>query len=300
MVERVARYRLSACPKQKPPRNAGAFSFTDRFRPGPRIFENPCVSAFESASSPPLTYFAIGENGIFTCRNRFSNENLFWKWPDHHDHLAAFHFGHAFDLADLFGVFRHPFQQFAAQILVRHFAATKAQGYLDLVAIAQKLDHVAHFDVIIMYIGIGAEFDFLNLDDLLLFARLALTFLLFIFELAEIHDLTNGRIGIGRDLDQVKPGLVGQFHAARRADNANIVSICSNKPNFGGRDASIDAWPRIALRRGVVWSAGYNKVPYSVCMHIGAEVKGRFARFQANSCVFGPGMVKVPLQTDRP
>jgi hypothetical protein len=58
-----------------------------------------------------------------------------------------------------------------------------------------------------MGVGVGAELDLLDLDRLLLLARFGFAFLLFVLELAEIHDLADRRIGVGRDLDQVEPGL---------------------------------------------------------------------------------------------
>jgi hypothetical protein len=48
-----------------------------------------------------------------------------------------------------------------------------------------------------------AHLDLLDLDDLLLLARLGGLFLLFVFELAVVHQLDHGRLGLGRDLDQV-------------------------------------------------------------------------------------------------
>ena len=57
---------------------------------------------------------------------------------NHHHHLAAFHFGLVLDL-DFIGQRITHFQQHGhAELLVRHFAPTEAQGDLDLVAFLEE------------------------------------------------------------------------------------------------------------------------------------------------------------------
>ena len=50
---------------------------------------------------------------------------LFSQWIDHHNHLAAFHFGNRIDLPKLFDINCNTFQQFTPKVQVGHFAATK-------------------------------------------------------------------------------------------------------------------------------------------------------------------------------
>ena len=186
---------------------------------------------------------------------------LLGKRANHHNHLTAFHLGHVFDLAMLFGVFRHPFKQFAAQILVRHFASTEPQGHLHLVTVFQELKNVPHFDVVIMRISVGSEFDLFHLDNFLLFARFRLALLLFVLEFSEIHDLDDRRICIRRDLDKIKPGLFSKLQAAFRRDDADIFTFCADQADFRGANAVVDAGAGVALWRRIVWSAGYGIAP---------------------------------------
>ena len=86
---------------------------------------------------------------------------------------------------------------------MRHFAAAKAQGDFDLVALLEKLQNRAHFDIIDMRICPRTELDRFNLDDVLLFAGLGLTLLLLILVFAKIHDLANRRFCGGRNLYQI-------------------------------------------------------------------------------------------------
>ena len=187
-----------------------------------------------------------------------------WQGADHHDHLTAFHFGHVFDFADLCRVSRHPLQQFATQIQVGHFATAKAQRHFYLVAVFQKFENVAHFDFIIMRIGIWSKLDLFDLNNLLLFTRFAFPLLLFIFELAEIHDLAHGRVGIWRDLNQVQPGLIGHLHGTHWRDNADVSAISANQADFGGVDLFVDARAGIALRRRIMRSSGYGFSPWVI------------------------------------
>ena len=181
--------------------------------------------------------------------------------PDHHHHLLAFQLGHAFDFASLADIAGNPVQQLKTQLLVRHFAATEAQGHLDLVALAKEFQHRAHLDLIIMLIRAGTELDFLDLDDLLLFAGLSLTLLRLIFEFAKVHDLTDRRLGIRRDLDQIKPGFFGKAHSAGRGDNTDVLAVGSDQSDFRGPDPIIDARAGFALRRGVVGATSYDCGP---------------------------------------
>jgi hypothetical protein len=52
-------------------------------------------------------------------------------------------------------------------------------------------------------VDVGAHLDLLDLDDLLVLARLCRLLLVGVFQLAQIEDLADGRIRIGSDFDEV-------------------------------------------------------------------------------------------------
>lgn len=183
---------------------------------------------------------------------------------DQHDHLTAFHLGEVFDAAHLFGVFGDAFQQLAAQILVCHLTTAKAQGDFDFVAIVQKLEHVPHFDLIVICIGVRSELDLFDLDDLLLFARFGFALLRLVFEFAEIHDLAHGRVGVGRDLDQVQPGFFGHFHGTAWRDDPDVFAVGTDQTNFIRADIFVNARARVSLWRRVMWSASDDERPLIV------------------------------------
>ena len=151
---------------------------------------------------------------------------------------------------------------------MRHFATTKTHGDLHLVAVFKKLEHIAHLYAVIMFVRIRAKLDFLDLDDLLLFARFGFTFLLFVFVLAEIHDLTHGRVSIWGNLHQIQSSLLGLFHGCTRRYNAAVFTIGTDQSNFGGINAFIHARASFTHWRGVVGSAGYSAVPSVVFIRL--------------------------------
>ena len=179
---------------------------------------------------------------------------------DQHDHLAAFHLREVLHTASFFCVLCHTLQQFATKVLVRHLAATEAQRDFYLVAILKKLENVAHFHFVIIGVGVRTELDLFDFDDLLLFAGLALALLLFIFELAKIHDFAHGRVGIWRNLDQIKPGLFGHFHGTGGRYHSDVFTVGADQADFIGPDLVVYARAGISLGRRVVWSAsdGYS------------------------------------------
>jgi hypothetical protein len=191
-------------------------------------------------------------------------KSLVGQRPDYHDHLAAFHLGEVLHPAHLFGVFSNTLEQFTAQILVRHLAATEAQSDLHLVATFKKLEDVPHFHIVVIRVRVRAELDLFDLDDLLLLTGFALTLLLFLFELAKIHDLTDRRIGVGRNLDQVEPSFVGHFHGTRRGHNADVFSVRTDQADFVRADLVVDARAGVTLGRRVMRSASDGDGPLIV------------------------------------
>src|SRR5690606_2536915 len=119
----------------------------------------------------------------------------------------------------------------AAELLVAHLAATEADVDLDLVALLQEAAHVAQLDLVVAFVGDGAELDLLDLHLLRLLLRLVGLLLLLEAELAEVHDLADRRIGIRLDLDEVEPRVLGHlqrfvarenaYHSPVRADHAH-------------------------------------------------------------------------------
>ena len=68
-------------------------------------------------------------------------------------------------------------------------------------------------------------------------------FLRGIFVLPVIHDLANGRIGIGRNLDQIHAGIHGHLHSGGCLDRAVVRAVLIDQLNLGVADFIIGARP---------------------------------------------------------
>jgi hypothetical protein len=59
-------------------------------------------------------------------------------------------------------------------------------------------------------VDVGAHLDLLDLDDLLVLARLGGLLLVGVFQLAEIEYLGDRGVGVGRYLDEIQTGFLGE------------------------------------------------------------------------------------------
>ena len=147
---------------------------------------------------------------------------------------------------------------------MRHFAPAETQGNLYLVTVFQKFEHAAHLHIVIVLVRIGPEFDFLDLDDLLLLTGLGLFLLGFVLELAVVHDLADRRRRIRRDFDKVEPGLFGHRHGPFRRHHTDVFAFGPDEPDFAATDGIVDPGAGVALWWRVMWSASYGLYPLIV------------------------------------
>lgn len=145
-----------------------------------------------------------------------------------------------------------------------HFAATETQGDFHLVAVFQELEHVAHFDFIVIAIGVRAELDFFDLDDLLFLTGLSFFLLSLVFELAVIHDLADGRVRVWRNLDEVEPCFFCHFHGTLWRYNAHVLAIGPDQADIGPANTFVNTGAGLALWWRVMRSASYDLYPLVV------------------------------------
>src|SRR5713101_7786988 len=173
-----------------------------------------------------------------------------------HGHLAAFHARVLLYLGDLVEIVAHAHQHVHAEFLMRQLAAAEAHGHFDLVAFLDEFEHAAHLDVVVVVVDAGAQLDLLDLDDLLLLARLVAALLLLVFVLAEIEDLADGGIGVGRYLDQVEAGFARLDESLAAGDDPEHLTSLVHETDPGAEDLFVDARAIFRGRRGKRWS-GY-------------------------------------------
>ncbi len=95
---------------------------------------------------------------------------LFLLRSEHHDHLAAFDLRwEGFDYCQFNQIVFHAVKHFHTDLLVGHLTTAETQRDLGLIAIFEKANQAAEFYLIVTFISTRAEFNFLNLDNFLLF-----------------------------------------------------------------------------------------------------------------------------------
>jgi len=190
-----------------------------------------------------------GKNG-FSRREKEKIERGYLPRRQHHHHLTAFHLRVLLDLGEDIDVLLDAVEQFHAQMLMRHFAAAEAQGHLHLVAFVEEALHRLHLRFVIVIVDGRAHLDFFELDDLLLLARFGGLLLLLVFVFAEIHQLDDGRLRLGRNLDQVEAFFLGDGAAFVDADLAVFVPVVPDQEDGAGKNLFIDAGAILRRRRG--------------------------------------------------
>jgi hypothetical protein len=127
-----------------------------------------------------------------------------------------------------------------ADLLVGIFTAAILQGDLDLVALVNETLNLAQLVFKIARIGRGMEFDFLNLNNLLVFARLFTLNALLITELAIVHDFTDWRFCVRRHLYEIKSLCIGKALRLARCHNAEHLSCGIQQAN--GLDSNLEVY----------------------------------------------------------
>jgi len=74
-------------------------------------------------------------------------------------------------------------------------------------------------------LDVGTELDLLDVDRLLFLARFALFFLRFVFQLAIVEDLADGRIDVAGNFDEVETCVDGLGDRFPRGDDAELFSV---------------------------------------------------------------------------
>jgi hypothetical protein len=103
--------------------------------------------------------------------------------------------------------------------------------------------HRAHFHVVIVIVDHRPQLDLLDLDDLLLLARLGGFLLCRILELPVVHDLANGRIVVRRNLDEIHARLERHLDGNRGLDRSVVEAGLIDQLDLCVSDFIIGARP---------------------------------------------------------
>ena len=123
---------------------------------------------------------------------------------------------------------------------VSHLPAPENADHLNLVALLQELAAIgkAIGEVVI---GNGGPHPHLLQPggSLLTTSAFAILLALLILELAEVHDLADGRSCVGRDFDKVEARILGEALRLIGGHNSVLFTLLVNQTYFGDADAMI-------------------------------------------------------------
>ena len=153
----------------------------------------------------------------------------------------AFHARMKFHDAGVAHVLNQAIDDLISQLAVSHLPATETQGGLHFISFMEKADGLIFLGLVVVLVNGDRELDFLNGDDLLLFARSPFALIFFVQIFAVILNAANRRHGVGRDLYQVEAAFAGNFESFKGWKNAELFSIFVNDANFTRAYPIVDA-----------------------------------------------------------
>jgi hypothetical protein len=154
---------------------------------------------------------------------------------------GAFHARMKLHDASVANVLNQAIDDLISQFAVSHLATTETQGRLHLVAFMEKADGLIFLGLVVVLVHGDRELDFLDGDNLLLFARSPFALIFFVQILAVILNAADRRHGVRRDLYQVEAALAGNFESFKGWENAELFSIFVNDANFTRAYPIVDA-----------------------------------------------------------
>ena len=122
-----------------------------------------------------------------------------------------------------------------------HLATPEHDRDLDLGPVVQKTHHVPFLGLVVVAVDLGPHLHLFDHDLRLLLSRLSLSDRLLVLELSVVHDPADGRVGLGRHLDEVEVLLLGQLERFPCIDDPDLSAVCCDDPYLGDPDALVDS-----------------------------------------------------------
>ena len=131
-------------------------------------------------------------------------------------------------------------QDLHAELGVGHLPTTEHDRELDLVALAEEAHHVLHLRRVVVLVDLGPELHLLDDDVRGLALRLPAPLLLLVDVPAVVHDPTDRRVGVGRDLDQVELLFAGLGQRLGQGPDPELLAVGADEEDLAGSDAVVD------------------------------------------------------------
>ena len=155
-------------------------------------------------------------------------------------HPAAFHarglvyLGHVLERLD------EPFEHGHTLFFVDDVPSSKLHVGPYFIAFFEEFAGVLRLEVEVVRVGAGAKTNLFELRVMLTFSRFFLFLLLLIEKLAEVHNLTDRRLGVGCNFDEVEILFRSHFEGfLNRVDPVFTLGVYN--PDLRGADVFVDA-----------------------------------------------------------
>lgn len=168
--------------------------------------------------------------------------------------VAAFKARRAFDDAMGLQIGGEAEQEFLAEVDVGDFAAAELDHGFDAVPFPEEADGVVLFEVVVVVVRIGPELQLFDVDDVLFAFGVVRLFFLLVLPLAIVHGFGDGRLGGGRDDDQIQSEVFGLAHGGGGGHDLH-GAIGEDGAYFSRSDCFIDVLSNLGARKteGSVW-----------------------------------------------
>ncbi len=158
--------------------------------------------------------------------------------------------GRCFNLPHLGQLGDHRLHDLGAFFNVCQFAATEEDGDLHLVFVLQETLRLFDFEIDVVLASLRAEADFLSLGLVSVIAAVLLL-VLFVLELAEVHNAADGWLFIRSHFHQVQPRVSGAVQCFVRRDDPKLRTIGTDDANWGDTNLIVDTIRRRLSRTAV-------------------------------------------------
>ena len=121
-----------------------------------------------------------------------------------------------------------------------HLTAAEPDAHLELVTLLQELSSLVHLGVEVVGVDVQGKADLLEFNHFLVLLGFLFLFLHLEPVFTVIKNFAHRRLGLRRDLDEVKVLVDSHLQCVARAHNAHLRAICPDQADFFVADLLID------------------------------------------------------------
>lgn len=157
-----------------------------------------------------------------------------------HRHVAPLHAGSLLNRADISEHLYELLKQPATDLRMRHLTTAEADGEFDLIAGFQKLRSLTPLGLQIVSADLRLNAQLLQIDDVLITARVSLLAALLIPESPIVHEPANRGNGIWRNFDKINPALPCHLERFAGLENPNLLAFFVDDTDLANPDPLIN------------------------------------------------------------